>query len=304
MRSYLKKVSWLLLLFTVFQPLVAGSDRKTDVYYSNGIYTVYHSRKCSDEMSAQCSRDRLYKKLKDENFTDTNISMLDKSIVDEAVILQYNWSQRQRCEDRKDKSHFCADKDAVMGYDLLETYYQLKTSGQIDRALGFFGWLATLVIDTVQAVASIPGIVPSEEEIARIERANVDKMIAKYKQESVNEHNDILLISHSQGNLFANRVYDVYFSTDPGGEDHYKYRFANIQVASPADYVHAFTHDYITREDDKVMSWVPGSLDPNVDGDQLYDDICQYDHGNNHAFVKAYLECPIIPQEIRQPKKC
>jgi len=135
MRSYLKKISWLLLLFTIFQPLVAGSDRKTDVYYSNGIYTVYVSAKCAIEMSAQCSRDRLYDKLKDENFTGTNISMLDEDIVDEAVILQYNWSQRQRCEDRKDKSHFCADKDAVMGYDLLETYYQLKASGQIDRAL-------------------------------------------------------------------------------------------------------------------------------------------------------------------------
>jgi hypothetical protein len=124
-------------------------------------------------------------------------------------------------------------------------------------------------------------------------------MIEEYKKRSVNQGDNILLFSHSQGNLFANRVYDVYFSTDPGGDMHYKYRFSNIQIATPADYVHPHTHDYITREDDDVISLVPGSLEPNIHGDFLSSDQCTDSHDQmHHTFVRSYLNCPQIYERI------
>jgi len=273
----------LIFISIIFVTFAFGGSGKTDVYFTNGILVKKYSRdKCEKDIAAECSQNKLEMKLKQYTFSDGK-NFLDPSLVDSngkhGVMLVYNWHKGT-------------------AYDLLETYYQLKESGQIERALGFFGWLAEIGIGLVQDILSLPGIVPSEEEIREIEQKNVDEMVSIYKKESVDEGDDILLFSHSQGNLFANRMYDVYFSKDPG--DHYKYRFANIQVADPADYVHAYTHDYITRDDDSVMALVPGSLDPNVhvpgtDGEEK----C-YGDGDNHAFIRAYIECPATFSRIKK----
>ena len=86
----------------------------------------------------------------------------------------------------------------------------------------------------------------------------------------------MLLISHSQGNLFANRIYDTINPTE------YKAYFANLQIASPASEVKAEKGDYVTLSTDltsvdPVINFIPGSMSPNASGD------------SGHALVSAYL---------------
>jgi hypothetical protein len=89
----------------------------------------------------------------------------------------------------------------------------------------------------------------------------------------------MFVVSHSQGNLFANRVYESFISRQ-GHTNH----FANIQVASPADHVAAKWHDYITLNHDKVIAAVPHSMSGNVDEDHWW----QYTY-LNHNFIDCYL---------------
>ena len=82
----------------------------------------------------------------------------------------------------------------------------------------------------------------------------------------------VLLVSHSQGNLFANRIYDT---IEPIGYHDY---FANLQVASPASKVKAIKGDYVTLFGDPIINPIPGSMPGNSIGEV------------GHSFVEAYLE--------------
>jgi hypothetical protein len=273
----MRKIQKFILIFSVlFIRAYALDSHKTDIYFSNGIWVpeTKYTRGGELTYSAEFSRQKLQDKLRTTTIHDeannTDVKALDKAYVDhDGVILQYNFNKGPAS-------------------DLLESYYQLKKTGQIDR-LGFFGWVGELMLDTVWDISSIGDVIlPSEETIEKWEKKNVDKMIELYKKESVNDHNgdNILLFSHSQGNLFANRLYDEYFSKLP---EYDAQRFQNIQIATPADYVHPRKHDYVTNDGD-MITWIPGSLDANIRG-------CGKT-SLGHDFVKEYLECDQIYQRI------
>jgi hypothetical protein len=160
--------------------------------------------------------------------------------------------------------------------DLLETFYQLKEAGQIGEEY-FFAFVDYL-IKTVDEDIKDEDIKSMRQQIVNmittLEENDVDNMLEKYYNESFKLSHRVLLVSHSQGNLVANRVYD---SISPSGYQNY---FANVQIASPASSVHASHGTYITGWIDPVINPIPGSMESNAD----------LNFPGGHAFVEAYLD--------------
>lgn len=159
--------------------------------------------------------------------------------------------------------------------DILETFYQLKESGQIGEEL-FFSFVDELMAKQVSDITD-EDIKSLREQIINLivnaEENEVAGMVEKYYDESFKYGHRVLLVSHSQGNLFANRVYEQINPTE------YKDYFANLQIASPASEVRASKGDYVTGFIDPIINPIPGSMSSNVD----------LDLPGGHAFVEAYL---------------
>ena len=99
----------------------------------------------------------------------------------------------------------------------------------------------------------------------------MDEMWEKYYNESFKLGHKVLLVSHSQGNLFANRIHDKITPSQ------YQNYFANFQVASPANEVKATKGGYVTLYGDPIINPIPGSMGGNANGTP------------GHAFISAYL---------------
>jgi hypothetical protein len=159
--------------------------------------------------------------------------------------------------------------------DLLETFYQLKEAGQIKEE-DFFGFIDTLILSVEDDIED-EDVKAMRQQIINmlsgVEEDNIDKMLIKYYEESFKYGHRVLLVSHSQGNMFANRIYEKINPTE------YKNYFANLQVASPASEVKASKGDYVTGFVDPIINPIPGSMSSNAD----------LDFPGGHKFVEAYL---------------
>ncbi|MEA3373957.1 MAG: SBBP repeat-containing protein [Campylobacterota bacterium] len=168
----------------------------------------------------------------------------------EEIYLAYNWGEGTMA-------------------DLLETFYQLKLSGQVEESIGFFALFTSLANDAMRAAYEAA----YDVSIAEIEQSNVDKMWEEYYHYSFKQSHRVLLISHSQGNLFANRIY-----TKKLKGSQYSDYFANLQVATPASKIEAKHGEYVTIFGDFVINPIFGSLESNAKGVP------------GHGFVSAYLD--------------
>ena len=245
----MKKILILILTIIGFTFFLYGAninECKTDIYFGNGVWNTPED--------AENSRKVL------ENFViKKEIIKNDPMLAAKygKVKLAYNWS---------------ADKN----YDLVETFYQLRQAGQLSQWL-FYQLLDALETRTLSDATGEDMKTMRDkliEAIGSVEQSNVNVMLKKYYDESFQYSHRVLLVSHSQGNLFANRVYD---SINPSDYQNY---FANVQVASPANRVHASHGTYITGWVDPVINPIPGSMESNADLDGF----------GGHAFVAAYLD--------------
>lgn len=216
---------------------------KTDIYFGNGVWN-------SSEQAKDSIREMNRKII--NPFIIKNSPILKAKYGE--VQLQYNWGQ---------------------GYmlDVLETYYQLKESGQVN-GIEFFA-LMTLLFNGNPIPATISTVMYQLRESAIImdEQANTVEMFQKYYEESFKYGHRVLLVSHSQGNLFANRVHEKITPSQ------YQNYFANLQVASPSSEVKASKGDYVTGFIDPVINPIPGSMSSNAN----------LDFPGGHKFVEAYL---------------
>ncbi len=230
---------FILLSSTLFANIV--NEDKTDIYFGNGVWN-------SPE---QGEKSRMYL---EEHIVQREIIKNNPKLAKKygKVKLAYNWGQGRMT-------------------DALETFYQLKEAGQVND-LEFFGVIYALtggnILGTLNATAAKALYEPLNRDW---EQGNVDEMWQKYYNESFKLSHRVLLVSHSQGNLFANRIYDT---INPVGYQKY---FANLQVASPANAVSAPKGDYVTLVGDPVINPIPGSMNGNANGNL------------GHAFIEAYL---------------
>ncbi len=227
------------MIFLTVTLFAAIDEYKTDIYFGNGVFNT--------SQQAEISRKKLQDIINKEIIK--NDPKLKKKYGE--VKLAYNWGEGKM-------------------NDVLETYYQLKAAGQVNN-LEFFTVVYALTRGTLTLSAeATAALMASMPFYADDEQANVDEMLNQYYEESFSKSHRVLLVSHSQGNLFANRIYD---SLTPKGYQDY---FANLQVATPAASIHAPMSLYVTLFLDPIAT-IPNKLAPNVNG------------GAGHTFVGAYL---------------
>ncbi len=258
----MKKIS---LVFWIISWVVSSAfatpfnECKIDIYFGNGVWNTVED--------AEKSRKVLENFVIKKEVIKNNSSLKAKY---GTVKLAYNWSDG-------------------WDIDLVETFYQLKEAGQLSKKT-FFVLMDELITKRAadlygEDLKTMRNLLL--QAITSHEQTNVDIMLEKYYNESFRYSHRVLLVSHSQGNLFANRVYD---SIDPEG---YKDYFANVQVASPASSVHAAKGTYITGWVDPIINPIPGSMKHNATLDGI----------GGHAFVAAYLDSKDTYQKIVQAIK-
>jgi hypothetical protein len=158
--------------------------------------------------------------------------------------------------------------------DLIETFWQLKESGQISE--GYFGavYAALTWEEDTEFYNKL-------SDVIRNYRSDANKMFTLYQQSSFNQKHNVLLVAHSQGNLFGNKMYTLM-------SDKEKAKFRMVSVATPANHVMKpdQTSPYVTATGDYVIGPIPGSLPGNVDG-------------SGHTFIGTYLNGSInAPRKI------
>lgn len=231
----------LLFSFSVFSNAQDINECKTDIYYGNGVW--------NSSEDAKKSQKKLYERIVIPQIIKGNPLLKVKY---GKTKLAYNWGQGTLL-------------------DVLETYYQLRESGQLD-GVGFYTAIAALTVKlphiTLGAVATQALMEPFTKDW---EQGNADEMWQQYYNVSFKLGHRVLLVSHSQGNLFANRIHGKIVATQ------YQNYFANFQVASPANEVKAAKGGYVTLYGDPIINPIPESMGGNANGSP------------GHAFVKAYL---------------
>ena len=159
--------------------------------------------------------------------------------------------------------------------DLIETFWQLKESGQISS--GYF----MLVYAVLAGEDDYEEFLKKLQEVVNNYNIDASSMYNLYKYNSFNKNHNVLLVSHSQGNLFGNKMYTLM-------SDNEKKKFRMVSVATPANHVMKTNQKspYVTASNDFVINPIPGSLPANVDG-------------FGHTFIGTYLGSSInAPRKI------
>jgi hypothetical protein len=227
----------IILLFTLMLSLFASDACKLDVYFGNGVWNT--------DKQAEASKRELRRFIWDHN--------PDRfPIAEEGTTYSFNVAYN--------KGEGTVD-------DLLETFWQLHESGQIGDF--YFGFI-TRIMDAANVLTLQEGDYRSRmAAIAAQADTNTQDILQLYRNESFSQNNNVLLVAHSQGNLFANDAYN-FLSDDE------KKRFQIVGIAVPADHI-ATGNDYVTFTFDYVIQAVSGHLPANVSG-------------FGHTFVPSYLD--------------
>lgn len=233
-----------IVLFLSISLLAMQTPCSLDVYYGNGVW--------NDSMSAEKSRDKLKRLLQRENPEQYPLEEEGKS---------YNFKHAHN------QSYGAIN-------DLIETHWQLYESGQVHEL--YFSFM----ISTLNGIDS-----SNEHENALRQRVlgiisrhdiDVENMLDMYRKSSFNKRHNVLLVAHSQGNLFGNKVHSLFTAME-------KEKFQMVSVATPANTVagdSTLSSSYTTLSGDLVISLVPNSLVANA-------------NGSGHSFVESYLYASI-----------
>jgi hypothetical protein len=229
----------LMVLFTL--TLFAANDScKLDVYFGNGVD--------NDSKEAEASMEKL-KKFMQLHYPSRF------SIADEGVTYDFKYAHNETY--------------GVIN-DLIETHWQLYESGQISKL--YFSFVASALDSVDNTNASNNAYLQRVQNIINQYELDTATMLDKYRTNSFNSKHNVLLVAHSQGNLFGNKMYELLSSDE-------KDKFAMVSVATPANSV-AKGGGYTTLHNDWVIKGIPNSLSSNA-------------NGSGHSFVESYLNNPI-----------
>ncbi len=158
--------------------------------------------------------------------------------------------------------------------DLLETFEQdLQTSySQFWNYLANWDLMPGFLKDKILAIA--------KEVDAAVVSSNpsVQEHIAFYNQ-YLSEDKMVVLVPHSQGNLYGNIAY-------LGIDQHYIGRFSIVSVANPDGFV-AGGGPYTTIDEDVIIGRIPLALPRNLDN--FFGPLNWGDIWSGHSFIKSYM---------------
>lgn len=241
------------------------SECMTDIYFGNGVWNTYQqARKANEEI-----RKKLIAK---GTITSGEIGKrYDFRIA-------YNWHGMYK----NDTGH---DEQFQKFFDVAETFVQLRDAGQLKdttlfKLLTYFSLEDETPSDFDQKVKAYIALA----EITRL--SNIAEMQSDYQQYSFDKGHRVLLVSHSQGNLWANDMVKLF---KPWQKNYFK----NVAVAVPADHLEADGR-YTTLFCDIVMALIPNSLESNV-GCTILPHVEEI---SGHEFMGSYLKNPTSENKI------
>lgn len=330
----MKKMKIFLILFLFLTSLQAleVNEYLSDVYFANGINT--------DEDSAKKSRDVLSKKFKlfnpqaYHNVKDWKVSynhthgmgidlyesFLQKIYEDkpgtsiapfiwnmdeisDLVVWSFRGVVRKVAEKKSivDIKAYAAKaaqrlaKKVVLVYN--EKYGKKFTVEQIEA-------MFNNVFDYLIEQATDSYITMTEDEIIEQEQEDVATQETNYIRSIALGHG-VIIVAHSQGNLFTNRVYqDLKLGNPINGFAWMRKYIAAIGVASPANNILGKKVPYLTFDNDMIQA-VFDSLSPNVTNPKRY--YFRNAAGENvetiysvkaHSFLDSYMATDIIRNAI------
>jgi len=200
-----KYIIYLLLILSIaylYANDVAINECKSDIYFANGIMT--------DEGNATKNLDLIWKKVLAEQY-DSNLSKMEKEL------------------------NFKTAYNETYGFsgDIYEAYLQLASESEGWRDLYLF--ISYVVGHTGdekdwynQALSLITGM--NEEMIRQAYEADLSMQTTDYKNSIALGHS-VIVVAHSQGNLFTNDAYKDITQDDGSWRKNY---FTAVAVASPA----------------------------------------------------------------------
>jgi hypothetical protein len=227
----------IIILLTLTLTLFASDACKLDVYFGNGVW--------NDREAAEESKIRLQEFIQKHN--------PDRfPIAEEGTTYSFKVAYN--------KTEGTVD-------DLIETFWQLHESGQIGDF--YFGFI-TRIMDAANVLTLQEDDYRSRmAAIAAQAYTNTQEILQLYRNESFSSNNNVLLVAHSQGNLFANDAFELL-------SDDEKKRFQIVGIAVPADHI-ATGNNYVTFTFDYVIQAVSGHLPANISG-------------FGHTFINSYLD--------------
>ena len=232
----------LIILVFASSPGKANIDHNeciTDIYFGNG---VWNTRTVAEES-----------KLELANFISENLYHSDETEMFKYHTFQLAYNYHESA-----------------ALDLMETFYQLRRSGQISDVGYFSGIAAALRYANYEIFTEAFWDVYNNIDV--LEGGNVVEMVQQYRNISFNSSHRVILVAHSQGNLFGNRVYD---QLDSWQQEY----FRMLSIATPSYYV-AGNGSYITLHSDLVIAAIPDALPANT---------INHNGVTGHTFLNAYL---------------
>jgi len=326
----MKKILILLLLVTSF--LWAEIDEyKSDVYFANGIATTEETAKKSIEeinLKFKASNPETYKSVKKwdvvYNHThgialDLYESLLQKIYEDDVgeslvpviwnlseLFEYFNYSfkgivskiaKKIPKDNIKDYAGTLAKKLAKKTVKVYNKYNKDFTEEEIEL---MFSEVFDHIID--KGIESY--LDKTQEEILEDEAQDVLDHKKAYIQ-SVKNGLGVVVVAHSQGNLFVNRAYNDLYS--PVEATNYKWvqrYFHVLGVASPANNVIGLNSPYITFDNDMIQL-VPDSLKTNIINPKRYyfknaagEEVETLYSVRAHSFLTSYLATDITRKVI------
>ena len=182
----MKKSLFLIPLFLI--PLSSQAsdltidETKSDIYFANGILTT--------EEDAQSSLDLIREKTLEEQYSGNIVKMKQELNFDTAYNQTYGFT-----DDFYEAYIQLADED--MGWGTLRALIQVSIT--------YAGGVGSKVVDLAMKIVSLgEGL---STELSKISReADLNRQITQY-QKSIRSGHGVIVIAHSQGNLFTNEAY-------------------------------------------------------------------------------------------------
>jgi uncharacterized protein YfaP (DUF2135 family) len=157
---------------------------------------------------------------------------------------------------------------------------RLEIEMRSDQVSSYWRWLGNMEIAPDWFQSSVQTVAASFDAAESLIDADLRDHVQRY-QSLMMEGNRVLVVAHSQGNLYANAAYSNLSAMGLPMNS-----FGIVSVATPASRV-AGGGPYFTLINDIVIAAVdlvfPGTLDPNVAN------IPNFNDWTNHSFVDSYL---------------
>jgi hypothetical protein len=196
----------------------------------------------------------------------------------------YNWSGKED------------DNKTDLWFDLQETFALLEDQDKtkIKSVDQLIAKISIEIIKGGDLILNLPNdvnpkFIKSKAKIKEVIEKTVDVLSNEIIKESLQKGHRVLLVGHSEGNLFANLIFDRLQGYDDNHQSHTEQNYIRIvSVGSPANHVrldyNEYTAPYTTLSGDLVIKLLPGHLTENMSSDGTETDPLK------HNFVNAYMK--------------